>query len=477
VEEDLIRAIRDNPDDDAPHLAYAGWLDTNGDPVRAELIRVQCELARGVDDGPRLVALKTRERELCKAHGPRWLGPLWCAITSRFERGMGSLLLRLPEFHSKKVQKVAPEWFARGGVQHLSLHGQSRLLAAAADSPLLARLHDLCLLCCSVHDDALKLLADSPHTQWLRTLAFKGNHLGEEGLRALTTSSSFARLTTLRLDDLNMGVPAIRAILESPHLPALTTLLLSFHGKRRAQDFSSLADCAGLRRLRGLSLWRNKLSAGWLQAILSSGLLSALTELNLGMNPLSLAWGWLTVASTVNLEKLRRLDVSSCRLGADSACALVRARGLPALTELNLSWNFSDKPDAVAALAALPELQRLTTLRLGGSLTDDSARSLAASPYLGNLRTLDLSFSRLTAAGVRAIAHSPNLLNLRFLDLGRHSPEPTAEAVKALTSSPHLDRLASLDLLDWKLDADSKQALREHFGGRTLVWWGWDSFS
>lgn len=39
-----LAAIRAAPDDDAPRLVYADWLDEHGQPDRAELIRVQVEL-------------------------------------------------------------------------------------------------------------------------------------------------------------------------------------------------------------------------------------------------------------------------------------------------------------------------------------------------------------------------------------------------------------------------------------------------
>ena len=42
----LLAAIRAAPDDDAPRLIYADWLDEHGQPERAEFIRVQIELAR-----------------------------------------------------------------------------------------------------------------------------------------------------------------------------------------------------------------------------------------------------------------------------------------------------------------------------------------------------------------------------------------------------------------------------------------------
>jgi uncharacterized protein (TIGR02996 family) len=47
----LLRAICENPAEDAPRLVYADWLDENGQPERAEFIRVQIELAK-IPDPP-----------------------------------------------------------------------------------------------------------------------------------------------------------------------------------------------------------------------------------------------------------------------------------------------------------------------------------------------------------------------------------------------------------------------------------------
>lgn len=46
MRDSLLRTIIDNPEDDAPRLVCADWLEENGEPERAEFIRVQCELAR-----------------------------------------------------------------------------------------------------------------------------------------------------------------------------------------------------------------------------------------------------------------------------------------------------------------------------------------------------------------------------------------------------------------------------------------------
>ena len=79
----LLVAIRAAPDDDAPRLVYADWLDEHGQPERAEFIRVQCELAR--TDDP---ALRRGEAELLTAHHDTFAGPLAAPhLRFRFHRG------------------------------------------------------------------------------------------------------------------------------------------------------------------------------------------------------------------------------------------------------------------------------------------------------------------------------------------------------------------------------------------------------
>lgn len=44
--EALLAAIDAHPDEDTPRLVYADWLDENNQHIRAEFIRVQCEIAQ-----------------------------------------------------------------------------------------------------------------------------------------------------------------------------------------------------------------------------------------------------------------------------------------------------------------------------------------------------------------------------------------------------------------------------------------------
>ena len=64
TESALLAAVCDAPEDDLPRLAYADWLEEQGDPDSADFIRVQCRLAPLADDDPARLGLERREEEL-----------------------------------------------------------------------------------------------------------------------------------------------------------------------------------------------------------------------------------------------------------------------------------------------------------------------------------------------------------------------------------------------------------------------------
>src|ERR1019366_6268609 len=99
--------IIENIDDDAPRLVFADWLADNGDPARAEFIRIQCRLAAEVgwvrpwaryqSCGP----LDPREAALIAEHGAEWRreAPGWVANRFNFFRGFVS-----------RVEATARQW-------------------------------------------------------------------------------------------------------------------------------------------------------------------------------------------------------------------------------------------------------------------------------------------------------------------------------------------------------------------------------
>src|SRR2546423_14803585 len=91
-EDALLAAIDAEPHDDLPRLAYADWLEENGDVDRAEFIRIQCRLAELSPLDAGRVPLEVRETELLGQHEPDWLrrarGSAPAAGTAGGERGV-----------------------------------------------------------------------------------------------------------------------------------------------------------------------------------------------------------------------------------------------------------------------------------------------------------------------------------------------------------------------------------------------------
>src|SRR5262249_29478592 len=86
--EDLLRAIVATPEDDAPRLVYADWLDEHGVPDWAEFIRVQVELAATPGTGWRVMELTQRELVLIQTKAGRFMANTTAWVTEPvFRRG------------------------------------------------------------------------------------------------------------------------------------------------------------------------------------------------------------------------------------------------------------------------------------------------------------------------------------------------------------------------------------------------------
>ncbi len=74
----LLAAVLEFPEQDAPRLIYADWLDEHGDAPRAEFIRVSMELEwRPYTERqtPHYRNLLVRFRALIEGHRPAWVAP------------------------------------------------------------------------------------------------------------------------------------------------------------------------------------------------------------------------------------------------------------------------------------------------------------------------------------------------------------------------------------------------------------------
>jgi uncharacterized protein (TIGR02996 family) len=200
----FLQALLAQPDDDTFRLAITDWFIENGQPERAEFIRVQVELAtltdplqdqqvgvwreRTLDELLRLQAdrrrrqeLEVRQRELLIAHGAEWARPLAEAL----DCGPG-------------------EWggwvFHRGFVEYFNISAEV-LLRHGEKLARLTPVRELFLRPCSADE----LIALCKH-HWVRNVT----HLYLEGFR--------------------MTDAAARALLHTPFLPALRRMRYSEDG-------------------------------------------------------------------------------------------------------------------------------------------------------------------------------------------------------------------------------------------------------
>ncbi|MCE9562679.1 MAG: TIGR02996 domain-containing protein [Planctomycetes bacterium] len=71
-EKALLSAIWEHPHEDTPRLVYADWLQENGQPERAEFIRVQIDASLRSARDPMALKGAQRARELLDAHKEAW---------------------------------------------------------------------------------------------------------------------------------------------------------------------------------------------------------------------------------------------------------------------------------------------------------------------------------------------------------------------------------------------------------------------
>jgi uncharacterized protein (TIGR02996 family) len=311
-QQDFLRAIIAAPDDDAPRLVYADWLDENGDPERAEFIRLQCELARGDETDPRRERLRSREQQLLRDYQTFWKQ-------------------QLPE-----LEEVRWEAFGRGFIETVRIESREafdqqadRIFAAAPVCE--ARFH-------RIYQDGAKKLARSPHLARLRVLDLEdGNAIGNVGLEALADSPHLGALTALKLRSNSIGPAGARALARSPHLGPLDDLNLDGNGLYD-DGVRALAESPRLRHLTKLSVGWTQCGDGAAGAIAASPHLSGLTWLYLSGNRVTDA-GLRVLAASEHLTKLRALYLEANQIGDDGARALAESETLANLVWVYLKSN------------------------------------------------------------------------------------------------------------------------------------------
>lgn len=388
----LLAAAKAAPDDDAPRLVVADWLEEHGGEVArdlAEMIRAQCTLlnlfaaaasparpgavrrllvacehvqgrggapwlrAGGAPDAPELDALHRQTLHLAFGRLAELLRPLGPLGPHQWPRGLARA-------------DLYPEALGDGDAYADSLAGQMlgglRLMRGwegaedrLAGARLLGGLIALDLSDLEYRHVPGPALLASPHLAGLRRLNADCRALGDEALAAILRAAPW-RLTELSLSHNNLTATGVRALARSPALAGLTSLNLG-ESRIGVNGARALARAPFLGKLQVLNLAGCGLGPQGLRELLGAG-------------------GYRGPAA---------LDLSRCRLGREGVEVLLRAPGLENLVALSLAHNGLDRR-AFELLGASPRLAKLLLLDVSARGGEAAAgEELTASPHLGGL--------------------------------------------------------------------------------------------
>jgi uncharacterized protein (TIGR02996 family) len=487
----LLRAIRDNPDEDTPRLMYADYLEEEGFSARAEFIRVQVECAQLPEDDPKRRALEDREHELLAGHECEWLGvspdDMEELTEWAFERGFVNELAASPVFMRTagtdlcathplrrwRVMSYANNLLAdlkeagqRGWAARLEVVDVSGWYAALGEvsgfltsRSHLERLRELDLTGLSPLEPLPDIVQHAPFRHQLRALrcGLVGYDSGPldvpEFISALGTNCQLEELAvpgTLLMTD------AARTLLAAPALASLTDLDLSRNGidadaadgfraarfRLRELDLSMTAiggtglnrvlGCPALAELRRLHLNQCPHTAANVRALADSPFWAQAEELRMRAGTL---WGGDGLEDDQVLAEIEPVSLNQ----------LFAAPGSSNLRVLDVGGNGLRDP-GVGRLCSAAWAGALTYLDLSQNyLSDEGLRELVRSGRSKNLRTLHLNYNSvyhqnsadesITDAGLRVLADCPDLANLRVLSLS--GTRITAAGVEAVMNSPH----------------------------------------
>src|SRR5262245_49099485 len=226
-EASFLHDILENPDDDATRLIFADWLDDNGQPERAEFIRLQ------IEDAPLPIADRPKERQkresaLLKKFLKRWFAPPkgWKPGASfTIRRGFPWSLSRSVE----AILECGEDLFSRWPITRLQpyhLSGAPDAVRKLAGFPWLTRLRELSTVSQHPGPAVVGALLDSPHLGNLVRLNVASNKLGDEGVIHLARLPHLAGVQDLDIRHNGITSAALEALIASPYRRAMTSLCL-----------------------------------------------------------------------------------------------------------------------------------------------------------------------------------------------------------------------------------------------------------
>jgi uncharacterized protein (TIGR02996 family) len=406
--EALLAAVCADPDNDAPRLAFADWLDKNGQDAWAAVIRKQLVRIPEVDDAPEYI------RHACLGDLPEII-----------------------EAHEQVRRDLPPRVTFKGLVR-----GFPETIHADVDTFL---------------EHADTLFARIP----LRTLSTRASG----GLPRLTDSPHFARLRGLVLSWYPLGADSMQQFGESPHASNLRSL--EFDGLCDPASADALVNSPLFPRLEELR-WSCALDRGAVPPFVEAFTRLGPTRLRVLHQPVSGlgAAGVVRLLNAPAAGSLKDLALGNIALTDEAIKALSTSPRLAGLRSLSLYRSIARLPELKALLKA--PVWRLCFLDLRWSrIGAQGVKALLDSPATQELAALELSYNPVGDGGAKALAAAPSSSRLRYLHL--FDCKIGDAGGRALAESPHLDNLRVLYLSLNDFSDGVKQALRDRFGKRVSL--------
>jgi uncharacterized protein (TIGR02996 family) len=451
----LWQGVLDEPDEDAPRLVYADWLDDHGEPERSEFIRAQVELARLDEADPRYPEVLERSRRAAafavapavpwRDHVPGPAVAFRRGTIARATAGTDTYLKHEPARWQKVPLEELVLWRSdqdrrdelarRPELNRLRLLGLAGGWATSQAQPLLTAssltsVRDLYL-------EGLYPTADDGHPELLAELARTIDLPALEGLCWEHAPADFWSAFVLALrrplrrlavetysdPELEDGAEALDRLVGSQHWPNLRRLGLYHH--INTIGYSSVYDTPSFPRLKR-----------HLAALPAEDL--RLSVRDLPELAARRSWG--------NLHTLRlgHADLT------DDLAPLADAPQAGQLRRLLLDYPDGPEPELGEVrpdVLASPHLAHLRHLRIDGyTFSDEDSDGLAAAPFREGLVRLELlpCHGSLTEAQLTRLLARP-WPRLHTLHLGA-----SAKALAPLLTTPHLPQLCTLVVSHWE---------------------------
>ena len=504
------KEIAAHPKDVEPRLAYAEWLEQNGEPL-GEFIRVQCQLQDTDIADQQYDDLKSRELQLLRQHNKGWGKSIRPLVRNwEYRNGLIDRVCMNAEAFLKHRQTL----FKQHPIQYVELRNAYEFLDELADCKELKKLRGLSFAFCKlgrggtrnpIYDrvkraDPVNVAASlrpfetflsSPNIRKLEELDLNGNFVGTTGVEMLV-NAGFKNLRSLDLRVGQVDAQGIEMLLKFKKLEQLQigscpNISHSYDEVGIGEVPIALAKL--LPQLKSLNAGSSGLSLNGLGAMNILATDSKLESLSIERTMTHEA-SWTENSQTIHALRdfigsfgnLKQLNIASCYLSGKQYKILGEQESEQPLFSLDLdNNNFEAKTGKL--LGSLPRFKELKRLSLNGCeplyvrikpdrkstptwhLCTKGFSDLLLSDALAQLSWA--SVRKQTLGGRIFYKGAEYLKRFWYLDLSTNLIGDAA-AKKLIEFGPW-PKLALLNLRDNKLKKSTKDQLKKTFGYRVLV--------